>query len=272
MTNATITPVSQRNLKNRVRLGVTIQNAFTLAYRAVLKMLHSPESFADVAFMPIMFTLLFTFVLGGAISGNIPQYLPIIIPGILLQTFVTSCSSAGTQLREDVDKGITNRFQSMPIARIAPLAGILIADLVRYVLAGIIVFIMGAILGYRPAAGIPAMVFSVLLMMVVAWCLSWLFAFIGMIVKSAGTVSMLSMLVMFPLVYLSNALVPAETLPGWLQFFVLHINPLSRVVTAVREMLAFGTIGADFWFSLLGALILLAIFAPLTTIAYKRRA
>jgi ABC-2 type transport system permease protein len=235
-------------------------------------MLHSPESFVDVAVMPIMFTLLFTFLLGGAISGDIPSYLPIIIPGILLQTFVTSCSSAGTQLREDVDKGITNRFKSMPIARIAPLAGILIADLLRYVLAGIIVFIMGAILGYQPEAGILFIAFSILLMMAVAWCLSWLFAFIGMIVKSAGTVSMLSMLIMFPLVYLSNALVPAETLPDWLKFFVLHINPLSRVVSAVREMLAHGTIGVDFWFSLLGALVILAVFAPLTLRAYKRKA
>jgi ABC-2 type transport system permease protein len=109
-------------------------------------------------------------------------------------------------------------------------------------------------------------------MMLVAWCLSWLFAFIGMIAKSASTVAVLSMIVMFPLVFLSNALVPVNTMPNGLKFFVEHINPLTRVVSAVREMLTSGTISADFWFSLLGALVILAVFAPLTVGVYKRKA
>ena len=131
---------------------------------------------------------------------------------------------------------------------------------------------MGYIIGYRPEAGIPAVIFSILFMMLVAWCLSWVFAFISMCTKTISTASAIGVVVMFPLVFLSNAFVPAETMPSWLQYFVLHINPLSRVVTVVRQMLTYGTTGADFWFALFGTLAILIVFIPLTVYAYNRKA
>jgi ABC-2 type transport system permease protein len=183
----------------------------------------------------------------------------------------TNCTTAGSKLREDVDKGITSRFRSMPIARIAPLAGSLIADLIRYVMGGITVFTTGYILGYKPEAGIPAVIFSILFMMLVSWCLSWVFAFISMCTKTISTASAIGVVVMFPLVFLSNAFVPVKTMPSGMQYFVLHINPLSRVVLAVRQLLTYGTIGADFRIALLGALAVLVLFVPLTLQAYKRK-
>jgi ABC-2 type transport system permease protein len=184
----------------------------------------------------------------------------------------TNCTTAGSKLREDVDKGTTSRFKSMPIARIAPLAGSLIADLARYVIGGITVFAMGYILGYRPEEGIFAVIFSIFFITFVAWCLSWVFAFISLCTKTISTASAIGVVVMFPLVFLSNAFVPAETMPDWLQYFVLYINPLSHVVTAVRVFLTYGTIGTDFWCALFGALAILAAFIPLTINAYKRKA
>lgn len=272
MTNITIIPAAERKLKNRIGVSTTISNICTLAYRALLKMFKNPEIFVDFVVLPVMFTLLFTFLFGGAISGNIPNYLPIVIPGVLLMISFTNCTTAGTKLREDVDKGTTSRFKSMPISRIAPLAGSLTADLVRYVIGGITVFVIGYILGYRPEAGITAVIFSILFMMLVAWCLSWVFAFISMCTKTIATASGIGVIVMFPLVFLSNAFVPAETLPSWLQYFVLHINPLSSVVTVVRQLLTYGTIGTDFWLALLGTLAILVVFIPLTLIAYERKA
>jgi ABC-2 type transport system permease protein len=272
MTYTTIIPAADRKLKNRIGFGTTIRNTCTLAYRALLKMFKNPEIFVDFVVLPVMFTLLFTFLFGGAISGNIPSYLPIVIPGVLLMTSFTNCTTAGTKLREDVDKGTTSRFKSMPISRIAPLAGSLTADLVRYVIGGTTVFITGYLLGYRPEAGIPAVIFSIIFMMLVAWCLSWIFAFISMCTRTIATASGIGVIVMFPLVFLSNAFVPAETLPGWLQYFVLHINPLSSVVTVVRQMLTYGTLGADFWFALFGTLAILVVFIPLTLYAYERKA
>lgn len=272
MINTAIIPAAERKLKNRVGVGGAIRNSCTLAYRVLLKMSKNPEIFVDFIVLPVMFTLLFTFLFGGAISGNIPNYLHIVIPGVLLMSSFTNCTTAGSKLREDVDKGTTNRFKSMPIARIAPLAGSLTADLVRYVMGGITVFTTGYILGYHPEAGIPAVIFSILFMMFVAWCLSWVFAFISLCTKTISTASAIGVVVMFPLVFLSNAFVPAETMPGWLRFFVLHINPLSRVVTTVRQFLTYGTIGADFWLALIGAFAILALFIPLTLNTYKRKA
>jgi ABC-2 type transport system permease protein len=271
MTSTNIIPAAERKLKNRVGVGRTISNSYTLAYRALLKMFKNPEIFVDFVVLPVMFTLLFTFLFGGAISGNIPNYLPIVIPGVLLMSSFTNCTTAGTKLREDVDKGVTSRFKSMPIARIAPLAGSLTADLVRYVIGGTTVFVTGYILGYRPEAGIPAVIFSILFMMLVAWCLSWVFAFISLCTKTISTASAIGVVVMFPLVFLSNAFVPVETMPSWLQYFVLHINPLSRVVMAVRQLLTYGAIGADFRFALFDALAILVVFIPLTLNAYKRK-
>lgn len=270
MTSAAIIPAHERELKNRVDLGTAVKNTLTFAYRTLLKVFHSPENLMDVTFMPILFTLTFTFLFGGAISGNIAGYLPIIIPGILTQTFITSCGNAGTQLREDADKSISNRFKSMPIARISPLAGVLTADLVRYAIAGAVVFIVGAIIGYRP--GFLSIVASIGFMMVVAWCLSWLFSFVAMTVKSVSAASMSAMIIMFPLTFLSNAFVPTKTMPGAIRFFAENINPVSKAVTAVREILENGTIGADFWLALVASLVILAVFVPLTLWTYKRNA
>jgi ABC-2 type transport system permease protein len=272
MTNANILPASERELKSRIGVGRAIGNTLTFAYRALLKMLHDREVFTQFVIQPVIFTLLFAFLFGGAISGDIESYLPLIIPGVMLQTLFTSSSGAGTRLREDADKGTTSRFKSMPIARIAPLAGNLLADLIQYLVGGITVFITGFIIGYRLEAGIFAVFFSIIFMVFVAWCLSWMFAFISMRAKTISTASGLSFMVMFPLVFLSNAFVPVETMPGWLQFFVLHINPLSRVVSAARQLLSFGTVGADFWFAVSGTLAILAIFIPLTLVAYQRKA
>lgn len=270
MTNTAIIPAHERDLKNRVSFGTALKNTFTFAYRALLKVIHNPESLLDVTLMPILFTLMFTYLFGGAISGGITSYLPIIIPGILIQTCVTSCGNAGTQLREDTDKSISNRFKSMPIARISPLAGVLTADLLRYAIAGAIVFIVGAVIGYRP--GFLNVVACIGFVMFVGWCLSWLFAFVAMTAKSVSSASMYAMLIMFPLTFLSNAFVPTKTMPAVLRIFADYINPVSRAITAVREILGNGAIGADFWLALAGSLAILVVFVPLTLWTYMRNA
>ncbi|ABR50000.1 ABC-2 type transporter [Alkaliphilus metalliredigens QYMF] len=271
MTNTAIIPANERKLKNRVGIGFVIRNMFTFAYRALLKSFRNPETFMDITLMPIAFTLLFTYIFGGAISGDTASYLPIVIPGILMQTFIMNCATAGVQTREDIDKSTTNRFKSMPIARIAPIAGILVADLVRYVIAGSVVFTVGHFIGFRPAAGILAIIACIAFMTIFAWCLSWLFTYISLSMKTAAAASSTSILIMFPLIFLSNAFVPVETMPSGLQFFVDKINPLTKAVAAIREMLIYGTIGTDFWFAILGAMVILAIFIPLTVWKYMKR-
>lgn len=268
MKKTAIIPANECDLKNRVSLDIAIENTFTFAYRTLLKTVHNPESLLDVTIMPILFTLMFTYLFGGAISGDITSYLPIIIPGILIQTCITSCGNAGSQLREDIDKSIFNRFKSMPIARISPLAGVLTADLLRYVIAGAIVFTVGAIIGYRPS--FLKVVISIEFMMFVGWCLSWLFAFVALTAKSVSSASMYAMLIMFPLTFLSNAFVPTKTMPKVVRYFAEHINPVSKAITAVREILGNGTIGTDFWIALIGTFTIFIVSVPLTLWAYNR--
>jgi ABC-2 type transport system permease protein len=266
-----ITPGASRQLKNHTSLGLTVRNSLTMAYRGLLKIRRTPEQLFDVTFQPILFTLMFTYIFGGAIAGNVTSYLPIIIPGILIQTVITTSVVTGVQLREDMDKGVFDRFKSLPIARIAPLAGALLADTVRYGIATVLTFAMGYLLGYRPAAGLGGVVAGALLVILCAWCISWIFAFFGVIARTASSVQGISLLILFPLTFLSNAFVPTNTLPGWLQEFVA-INPLSHLITSVRDLANHGTIGHDFWLSLLGAAVVVAIFAPLTVRAYMRKA
>jgi ABC-2 type transport system permease protein len=271
MSAITITPPRERKLRNRLSLTQTVSNCFTMAYRGLLKIKRTPEQLFDVTLQPIIFTLMFTYIFGGAISGDVQSYLPVIIPGILVQTVITTSVVTGVQLREDMDKGVFNRFKSLPIARIAPLAGALLADTVRYAIAATLTFVMGFIMGYRPAGGLGNVVLAALMVIVCSWAISWIFAFFGVIARSASSVQGISFLVLFPLTFLSNAFVPVNTMPDWLQTFV-NLNPVSHLVTAVRDLANNGTFGSDGALALVGAAVIVAIFAPLTVKAYMRKA
>lgn len=266
-----IVPASERRLANRTSLRQTVENTLTMAYRGLVKIRRTPEQLFDVTFQPIIFTLMFAYIFGGAIAGDVQSYLPALIPGILVQTVITTSVVTGTQLREDMDKGVFDRFRSLPIARIAPLSGALLADTLRYAIATTLTFAMGFLMGYRPGGGLGAVVLAGLLVIVCSWAISWIFAFFGVIARTASSVQGISMLVLFPLTFLSNAYVPVDTLPSWLAWFA-NANPVSHLVTAVRELANNGAIGADLWLSLLGAAVIVAVFAPLTVRAYMRKA
>jgi ABC-2 type transport system permease protein len=267
---ARIIPGAELNPKNRVSMRMTISNSVTMAYRNLLLIRRTPQQLFDVTVQPILFTVMFTFLFGGAISGSVQGYLPIIIPGILAQTALTACITTGVQLREDMDKGVFYRFKSMPIARIAPLTGPLLADVVRYGIATGLTFAMGYLLGFRWAS-LDGALMGGLLIIYAAWCISWIFALLGVVARTAQVVSGISSAILFPLTFLSGAYVPTNTLPGWLQDFV-SVNPLTYIVSAIRQLLNQGTIGYDFWLSLIGSAAVVAIFVPLTLLAYKRKA
>ncbi|MFC5702369.1 ABC transporter permease [Cohnella faecalis] len=270
MRKASIKPGANLQLKNYTSFGQTVRNSLTMAYRGLLKIRRTPEQLFDVTLQPIIFTLMFTYIFGGAISGDVQSYLPVIIPGILVQTVITTSIVTGVQLREDMDKGVFDRFKSLPIARIAPLAGALLADTIRYTIATVLTFSMGYIMGYRPDGGLDHVAIAAVLVIFCSWAISWIFAFFGVIARTASSVQGISMIVLFPLTFLSNAFVPVKTMPDWLQWFV-NINPISHLVSAVRELSNSGTVGWDLVISLIGAVVIVSIFAPITVRAYMRR-
>lgn len=258
------------SLKSYISLGQSISHSLTMAYRGLLKIKRTPEQLFDVTLQPILFTLIFVYIFGGAISGDVFSYLPIVIPGVLVQTVILTTIVTGVQLREDLDKGVFDRFKSLPIARIAPLAGALLADTIRFTIATVVTFAVGYLMGYHPESGLSYVAIAGLLVIVCSWSISWIFAFLGVVVRTVSSVQGIGMVVLFPLTFLSNAFVPVHTMPSWLQWFV-HVNPISHLVSAVRELTNDGTIGYHFLFSLLGAVAIVAIFAPLTVRVYKRR-
>jgi ABC-2 type transport system permease protein len=253
-----------------VTLTQAVENSLTMAGRGLLRMRRTPEQFAGALLEPVLFTVMFAYIFGGAIAGGVQGYLPFFIPGILVMSVITTTVMTGMQLREDMDKGVFDRFRSMPIARSAPLAGALLADTIVYAIVTVMTCLTGFAIGWRPAGGIVGVILAGMLVIVCSWAVSWIFALVGVLARTAATVQGASFLVLFPLAFLSNAFVPARTLPGWLQGFVA-VNPISHLITAARELTGGVSAGPDVWWALLGAAAIAAVFAPLTVRAYMHK-
>jgi ABC-2 type transport system permease protein len=253
----------------RTTITETVSQTLIMAWRALTKMRRNLEQFFDVTIQPLLFTAMFAYIFGGAIAGSVHSYLPLLIPGIVAQTVLTACMTTGVQLREDMEKGVFDRFKALPISRIAPLAGPMVADLVRYLIAAGLTFVMGVIIGYRPAGGVLGVLGAIVLAMFTGWALAWIFTFIGTIAKSARAVQGISFLFLFPLTFLSNAFVKVTSMPGWLQAFV-KVNPVSYLVSAARALANQGIITSDAGWTLVAGLVVIAIFAPLSVRSYRK--
>ncbi len=253
----------------RTTITETISQTLIMAWRALKKMRRNMEQFFDVTIQPLLFTAMFAYLFGGAISGNVHSYLPLLIPGIIAQTVLTTCMSTGVNLREDMEKGVFDRFKAMPMSRIAPLAGPMVADLVRYLIAAGLTFVTGVIIGYRPGGGVLGVLGAMVLAIFTGWALAWIFTWIGTIARSARAVQGMSMMILFPLTFLSNAFVPVTSLPGWLAAFV-KINPVSHLVSATRGLANQGVVSSEAGWTLLAGLVVIAVFAPLSVRSYRR--
>ncbi|WP_273846436.1 ABC transporter permease [Rubrobacter calidifluminis] len=243
--------------------------SLTFAWRALLKIKHVPEQLFDAVGNPIIFTLLFTYLLGGAMAGSPGAYLQFLIPGILVQTVLLITSYTGFNLNTDISKGVADRFRSMPIWRPAVIVGALLGDMVRYTLASLIVLLLGLILGFRPES-VPGVLLSLVLILVFAFSVSWIWTTLGLVARTPNTVLWVSTLITFPLTFASNIFVEPKTMPGWLQSFVAF-NPVTHLVTAVRGLMS-GTLPAgDSAWLLVGCAVLVTVFAPATMYLYGRR-
>lgn len=254
----------------RVGLADTLSQTMTLAWRATMKMRRSLEVMFDVTIQPLIFTAMFAYIFGGAISGDVGSYLPLIIPGLIGQTVLTACVATGVQLRTDMDTGVFDRFKVLPISRIAPLAGPMVADLLRYFIASTLTFAVGIAIGYRPGGGVLGVAGAILLAMLAGWSLAWIFTLFGILGRNAQGVQGISLLVMFPLTFLSNAFVPTETMPAPLRAFA-DVNPVSLVISAIRDLANDGAVTSAVGWALVGCAVVIAVFAPLSVRAFNRR-
>jgi ABC-2 type transport system permease protein len=274
--NAPVEPIISESalraaLSTRARPSRTssLGASITFAWRAMLKIKHVPMQLFDVTAFPIMFTLLFTYLFGGALAGSPREYLQFLLPGILVMTVTMITMYTGMALNTDIGKGIFDRFRSLPIWRPAVLVGMLLADSARYVMASLVVIVLGVVLGFRPDGGPLGVLAAVALLLVFSFSLSWVWTSIGLKMQTPESVMQVSMTVLFPLTFASNIFVDPSTMPGWVQSFV-DVNPITHLTTASRSLMHGSGGAGEIGWVLAWSAVLVAIFAPLTMRLYNK--
>ncbi|HEY5955485.1 MAG TPA: ABC transporter permease [Polyangiaceae bacterium] len=241
----------------------------TLAWRAMLKIKHVPFQLFDVTVTPIMFTLLFTYMFGGALAGSPEVYIQFLLPGILVQTIVFITVYTGMGINSDIQKGLYDRFRSLPMWQPAPVLGALAGDLFRYSVAALLIVVLGLILGFRPAAGAVGVVLAFGLVLVFAFAVSWIWIIFGMKVKTPEAVMTTSFVFLMPLTFASNIFVRLDTMPPWLRAIVRH-NPVTHLADASRGLMHGTDVAADIVWVLAISAIIVAVSAPIAMRLYHQ--
>ena len=247
-----------------------LRQTFTLSWRTLVQIKHNPFELIDFSVQPIMFVVLFTYVFGGAISGSPHDYLTFALPGIIVQNAFFTTMNTGVGLSADLEKGFFDRLRSLPIARFAPLAGRILADVAKQAWSVALLLGVGVILGFRIGTGPVEVLGGFALLLVSALAVSWLIVLVSMIVASPEKVQIFAFVVMFPLTFTSDAFVRLSSMPGWLQAWA-KVNPVTAVSDSVRGLFVAGPVAGPVIRSLLWALGFTVVFAPLAVRAFKRR-
>ncbi|MBA3890172.1 MAG: ABC transporter permease [Gemmatimonadaceae bacterium] len=235
----------------------------------MLKIKHVPFQLFDVTAFPLMMTLMFTYLFGGALAGSPREYVQFLLPGIVVQTIVFITVYTGVGLNSDISKGLFDRFRSVPIWQPAPIFGALLGDVFRYSLAALMVVLLGLVMGFRPQAGVIGVVLAIALVIVFALSLSWMWIIVGMKVQSPESVMTSSFLLLFPLTMASNIFVDPSTMPAFLQRIVA-LNPVTHLASASRGLMHGNVAAGDVIYVLAASAIVTAVFAPVAMRMYHR--
>ena len=252
------------------RLGWAIQDALTVTWRNLIALSRNPQTVMFSAIQPIMFTLLFVYVFGGAIKTTVP-YVDFLIPGVYVQTVTFGAVATAVGLSEDLHKGLIERFRALPMARSAVLAGRTSADLVRNVFVVILITAVGFAVGFRIGTNFGLFLCGALIVLLFSYTLCWGFATIGLSAPNAEAAQTMVFPILFPFIFASSAFVPVTVMPGWLQAFAKN-QPVTQVVDACRSLMTGGSLhntGAV-WASLAWCFGLLLVLAPLAVRKYRR--
>ncbi len=270
--SVTTTTVAQPRPALAAQVGLLdgLRHTATLAWRTLVQVKHNPMELMDFSVQPLMFLLLFTYVFGGAISGSPHDYLMFALPGMIVQNALFTTLNTGVGLNTDIAKGVFDRLRSLPIARSAPLAGRIVADTAKQVWAVGMLLVAGTAIGFRVHTGPMGVLAAFALLVVFAMAMSWISVLVGMLVSEPEKVMVFGFVLVFPLTFISNAFVPAASMPGWLQAWV-GVNPVTSLADAIRGLLVAGPVAGPVTKSLLWAVGIAVVFAPLAVRAFRRR-
>ncbi len=254
----------------RPRLYWTIADALVLAKRHLIQIPRIPEELVFATIQPIMFVLLFRYVFGGAIAVSGTTYVNYLMAGIFAQTVIFGATTTGIGLATDLQRGLVDRFRSLPMAKSAVLTGRTLSDLVRNTFVVIVMWTVGLLVGFRPQGLFISWLAAGGLLLLTSFAFSWISATIGLLVSSVEAAQSAGFIWLFPLTFASSAFVPTKSMPDWLRAFAEH-QPVSLIVNAVRGLLLNQLDASTIWQALAWCVGILVFFIPLAVWAYGRR-
>ncbi len=264
------TAVALHPAGGRISPRQVLSHTLTVARRNLLHIRSDPEQLTGMTIQPLMFLVLFVFVFGGAIAGSSGKYLQFALPGIIVQGVTFTGFQTALGLNVDFQRGLIDRFRSLPISRSSVVAGRILADAVRVVWGVLIMVGFGMLLGFRFHGGSAGALGGLALIALFGITMSWPMAFIGISAHSPESVNTGGFLLILPLTFASSVFAPPSTMPGWLQGFV-KVNPISKVVDAARGLMLGGPVGMPLWQALAWMVVITAVFAPLAIWRYRKR-
>lgn len=249
-----------------------IPDTLVIAERNLTRLKRNPELWTAFTVQPIMFTLLFVYVFGGAIqTPGFGSYQDFLIPGIIVQNIAFGGFVTALGLNEDLTKGLIDRFRSLPMSRAAVLAGRTLSDVMTNTVAMAILVGTGYLVGFRFETGIGDILLGALLLLLFGYAFSWIFALLGMLVSSPEAANTLGFITVFPLTFISSIFVPSETMPAALEWFA-NVNPFTIVTDAIRALWLGTPAGDNVWLAFIWAIGLIAVFAPTAVWRYRKAA
>ncbi|MEQ4723377.1 ABC transporter permease [Nonomuraea sp. B19D2] len=251
-------------------MTTAISQGLTLAWRSLIPLKNSPGQLLGMLFQPVFMIVIFVYLFGGAAGGDRAGAVAYMLPGVLVQVALMSTITTGMNLATDIGNGVFDRFRTMPIARSAPLAGRIMADLLALLITIAMSMLVGYAVGFRVTTDPLSALAGLGLVLLLAMALSWGSAWIGLVAKSVTSMQVISTAVLLPLTFGSSAFVPATDMPGWLTWW-MSVNPVSHLAGALRGLLTGGLHMSDVWITFGWTAALLALFLPLALHAYNRR-
>jgi ABC transporter DrrB family efflux protein len=250
-------------------LAWAVSDTLVLARRSLLRIPRQPDLLVGFTIQPVMFVLLFVYVFGGAIETPGLDYVDFLIPGIIVQSMVFGGFVTALGLSEDLKKGLVDRFRSLPMSRSAVVTGRTLADVVTNVVQLVVMIGVGLAVGFRFATSAPEIFAGIVLLLLIGYAFSWVFALIGLTASSPEASNAFGFTVLFPLTFVSSAFVPVESMPSWLQPIAEH-NPFTTMVNAARALFVGTEAGNDIWLAVGWSLLIIAVFGPLSAWRYRR--